>query len=85
MQKILDAAKKSLFPENHKEKTPLVTKHFCCRDPTYLEYLDKIGQNFFGVAPPVRARPGGMFGGMFDSLLNVLGKLKDHSQMASLK
>jgi len=44
------------------------------RDPTYLEYLDKIGQNFFGLAPPVRPRPGGMFSGIFDSLMNVLGE-----------
>ena len=42
------------------------------RDPTYLEYLDKIGQHFFGVAPPPKARPGGMFSGLFDSLLNVI-------------
>ena len=51
-------------------------KHFLSRfrDPSYLEYLDKIGQNFFGLAPPARPRPGGMFSGIFDSLLNVLGE-----------
>ena len=47
------------------------------RDPIFLEYLDKIGQNFFGLAPPVRPRPGGMFSGLFDSLLNVLGEEDD--------
>merc|ERR1719461_740345 len=38
-------------------------KQFIDRDPQYLEYLDKIGQNYFGIPPPVRARPGGMFSG----------------------
>ena len=34
------------------------------RDPQYLEYLDKIGQHFFGVPAPARPpRPGGMFSG----------------------
>ena len=37
----------------------------------YLEYLDKIGQHFFGVPPPQRAQPGGMFSGIFDSLLSA--------------
>jgi len=41
------------------------------RDPMYLEYLDKIGQHFFGVPPPQRAQPGGMFSGIFDSLLSA--------------
>lgn len=46
--------------------------YFCCRDPMYLEYLDKIGQHFFGVPPPQRAQPGGgMFSGIFDSLLSA--------------
>ena len=38
-------------------------KQFIDRDPQYLEYLDKIGQNYFGIPPPVKARPGGMFSG----------------------
>merc|ERR1711997_1340881 len=52
----------------------LVEKYTPClkRDPSYLEYLDKIGQYFFGLAPPPKARPGGMFSGLFDSLLNVI-------------
>lgn len=31
------------------------------RDPTYVEYLDKIAQIFFGVPPP-RQKKQGMFG-----------------------
>ena len=42
------------------------------RDPSYLEYLDKIGQHFFGLAPPPKTRPGGMFSGLFDSFLSVI-------------
>ena len=38
-------------------------KQFIDRDPQYLEYLDKIGQNYFGIPPPRKARPGGMFSG----------------------
>jgi len=41
------------------------------RDPTFLDYLDKIGQHFFGVPPPQRAPPGGMFSGIFDSLMSA--------------
>ncbi len=37
-----------------------------------MEYVDKIGQNYFGVPPPERARPGGIFGGFFDSFVNML-------------
>ena len=47
-------------------------KQFIDRDPQYLEYLDKIGQNYFGIPPPVRARPGGMFSGLFDQLLSAM-------------
>jgi len=47
-------------------------KQFIDRDPQYLEYLDKIGQNYFGIPPPRKARPGGMFSGLFDSLLNAM-------------
>lgn len=45
------------------------------RDPAYLEYLDKIGQHFFGVPAP--QRPRGMFSGLFDSLFNVLNEDED--------
>jgi len=41
------------------------------RDPMFLEYLDKIGQQFFGVPPPQRAPSGGMFSGIFDSLMSA--------------
>ena len=48
-------------------------KQFLERDPQYLEYLDKIGQHFFGVPPPVKPRPGGMFSGIFHmKILNTL-------------
>ncbi|XP_033630590.1 Golgi to ER traffic protein 4 homolog [Asterias rubens] len=36
------------------------------RDPVYLEYLDRIGQLFFGLPPPSGPSAGG---GMFDNLL----------------
>ena len=60
------------------------------RDPQYLEYLDKIGQHFFGVPAPVKPRQGGMFSGnilinivsskvlliqgLFDQLLNAMNE-----------
>lgn len=47
-------------------------KLFIERDLQYLEYLDKIGQLFFGVPPP--ARPRSMFSGLFDSLLTVMAE-----------
>jgi len=47
-------------------------KQWIDRDPQYIEYLDKIGQHFFGVPAPVKAKPGGMFSGLFDQLLNAM-------------
>jgi len=44
------------------------------RDPQYLEYLDKIGQHFFGVPAPAKPKPGGMFSGLFDQLLNAMNE-----------
>merc|ERR1719381_171104 len=44
------------------------------RDPQYLEYLDKIGQHFFGVPAPVKPKPGGMFSGLFDQLLSAMNE-----------
>jgi len=41
------------------------------RDPSYIEYLDKIGQAFFGVPPPAR-QPRSMFSGLFDQLLTAI-------------
>ena len=73
-------------------------KQFIDRDPQYLEYLDKIGQNYFGIPPPVRARPGGMFSGketlntrnmqysvpagLFDQLLNAMNDDSEEEEQA---
>jgi len=59
-------------------------KQFIDRDPQYLEYLDKIGQNFFGIPPPVRARPGGMFSGLFDQLLNAMTEDSEEEEQAAV-
>lgn len=40
------------------------------RDPTYPQYLDKIGQLFFGLPPP--PKPQGMFGNLIQTLLGGL-------------
>lgn len=40
------------------------------RDPSYLQYLDKIGQIFFGVKPPQRQQSGGFFGSLIDNFLS---------------
>lgn len=47
------------------------------KDPQYLEYLDKIGQHFFGVPAPVKPKPGGMFSGLFDQLLSAMNEEED--------
>ncbi|CAH1982092.1 unnamed protein product [Acanthoscelides obtectus] len=46
------------------------------RDPCYIQYLDKIGQIFFGLQPPRQERSGGLFGNIFESFL---GSLEDDS------
>ncbi|VEN52074.1 unnamed protein product [Callosobruchus maculatus] len=46
------------------------------RDPCYVQYLDKIGQIFFGLQPPRQERSGGLFGNFFESFL---GSLDDDS------
>ena len=51
-------------------------KQFIDRDPQYLEYL-QIGQNYFGIPPLARARPGGMFSGLFDQLLSAMNDDSD--------
>lgn len=43
------------------------------RDPAYLEYLDKIGQAFFGVPPPAR-QPRSMFSGIFDQFMTAMNE-----------
>lgn len=45
------------------------------RDPGYLEYIDQIGQHFFGLPQP--QRPRGMFSGLFDSLMNAINEDSD--------
>ncbi|CAH1388924.1 unnamed protein product [Nezara viridula] len=42
------------------------------RDPSYLDYLEKIGQIFFGL-PTSRRQPRSLFGNLFQSILNGLG------------
>ncbi|CAL4105869.1 unnamed protein product, partial [Meganyctiphanes norvegica] len=44
------------------------------RDPTYREYLDRIGQLFFNLPPPrPQQGPGGLFGNLLQGLLGGLG------------
>lgn len=52
------------------------------RDPCYVQYLDKIGQIFFGVQPPPTpsgAGGGGLFGNFLQSFLGGLGDDDDES------
>ncbi|XP_040576412.1 Golgi to ER traffic protein 4 homolog A [Lepeophtheirus salmonis] len=42
------------------------------RDPSYLEYLDKIGQTFFGVPAPKKKLPTDVFSGLFDSFFSAV-------------
>ncbi|KAF5287524.1 hypothetical protein FQA39_LY04152, partial [Lamprigera yunnana] len=37
------------------------------RDPCYVQYLDKIGQIFFGLKPPPQQRRGGLIGNLLHS------------------
>lgn len=46
------------------------------RDPCYIQYLDKIGQIFFGLKPPQRQQTGGLLGTFID---NFLGGFDDDS------
>ncbi|CAG0920583.1 unnamed protein product [Notodromas monacha] len=39
------------------------------RDPSYLDYLDRIAQIFFDVRPPQNPQRGGLFGNFFNSLM----------------
>jgi len=47
-------------------------KDFIDRDPQYVQYLDKIGQLFFGVPAP--QKPKGMLSGLFNSLLSAMAE-----------
>ncbi|KAF7266623.1 hypothetical protein GWI33_020122 [Rhynchophorus ferrugineus] len=51
------------------------------RDPCYVQYLDKIGQIFFGVKPQEEKKFGGLFGNLIESFL---GGLDDESDDDSL-
>jgi len=42
------------------------------RDPSYVEYVDKIGQHFFGLPAP--QRPQGMFSGLLDSIFSAMNE-----------
>lgn len=42
------------------------------RDPSYIEYLDKIGQAFFGLPPP--NRPRNMFSGLIDQMVSAMNE-----------
>jgi len=42
------------------------------RDPTYREYLDRIGQIYFGLPPPRVSSNQGMFGNLIQSLIGSL-------------
>lgn len=50
------------------------------RDPQYLEYLDKIGQHFFGVPAPVKPKAGGMFSGIFDQLMSAMNEDEEEEE-----
>ncbi|XP_043567269.1 Golgi to ER traffic protein 4 homolog [Chiloscyllium plagiosum] len=41
------------------------------RDPMYIEYLDRIGQIFFGVAPRQTSSYGGLLGNLLNSLMGT--------------
>ncbi|XP_060522152.1 Golgi to ER traffic protein 4 homolog [Cylas formicarius] len=47
------------------------------RDPCYIQYLDKIGQIFFGVKPPEEKKSGGLFGNFLESFLGGLDEESD--------
>ncbi|XP_059144290.1 Golgi to ER traffic protein 4 homolog [Physella acuta] len=48
------------------------------RDPNYKEYLDQIGQTFFGVPPPQKT-PQGLFGNLLQNVLG--GSMGDDEQV----
>ena len=43
-----------------------------------MEYIDQIGQHFFGLPQP--QRPRGMFSGLFDSLMNAINEDSDDEE-----
>ncbi|KAK3739992.1 hypothetical protein RRG08_005264 [Elysia crispata] len=62
------------------------------RDPNYREYLDQIGQLFFGVPPPQKT-PQGFFGNLLQNVLvdvdsdeeDSMGSTSSHSQAARVR
>lgn len=52
------------------------------RDPEYKVYLKKIGQIYFGIAPPPQRRPGGIFGSLLQSLMGDFDDDTDDSDVA---
>ncbi|KAK6170669.1 hypothetical protein SNE40_019004 [Patella caerulea] len=52
------------------------------RDPSYKEYLDKIGQLFFGLPPP-QATNQGIFGNLLQSLMNQAEDSDDDMSLES--
>lgn len=42
-----------------------------------MQYLDKIGQIFFGLKPPPQQRPGGIFGNFLHNFLSGLDEDSD--------
>jgi len=48
------------------------------RDPAYFDYIDKIGQHFFGLPQP--QRPRGMFSGIMDSLFSAMNESSDDEE-----
>eukprot|EP00794_Sanderia_malayensis_P008957 gene8958-9911_t len=44
------------------------------RDPIYFEYLDKIGQLFFGLPPKEKEKPAGLMGVLGDLMQSIVGE-----------
>lgn len=52
------------------------------RDPSYMQYLERIGENFFGLKLPTsRKGPKGLLGNLFQSLVNEDNPLDDFLQL----
>lgn len=51
------------------------------RDPCYMQYLDKIGQIFFGLQPQPRMPTGGLFGNLLQGFLSGLDEDDDDSSL----
>ena len=49
------------------------------RETTLKQFLDKLGQMYFGLPPPPKKKPGGLFGGLFDQFFNALNDDDDSS------